>query len=80
VQYCYEKNLIKDPSIKGKLTVEWTIRMNGSVGRVRQKSSSLSSPAVAGCIMQSIKRWRFPRPSGGVVVVSYPFIFSQTSF
>mgnify|MGYP006293155315 CR=1 FL=1 len=80
VQYCYEKNLLKDPSIKGKLTVEWTIQMNGSVGRVRQKSSSLSSPAVAGCIMQSIKRWRFPRPSGGVVVVSYPFIFSQTSF
>ncbi|MGF1511737.1 MAG: AgmX/PglI C-terminal domain-containing protein [Myxococcota bacterium] len=80
VQYCYEKNLLQDPSLKGKVNLEWTIASSGRATNVRLKSSTLRSPAVASCIMQSIKRWQFPRPTGGSVIISYPFVFSQSAF
>lgn len=80
VQYCYEKTLLKDPGLSGKLVLQWTIKSNGTVGRVRQKMSTLRNPKVSSCIIASLKRWTFPRPRGGVVIVSYPFIFSSVGF
>ncbi len=80
VQYCYEKTLLRDPGLAGKLVLEWHISTSGRVGRVRQKLSTIRNPGVAKCIISSLKRWTFPKPRGGVVVVSYPFIFSSTGF
>lgn len=77
IQYCYEKTLLKEPGLKGKLMIEWVINVDGSVGKVKQQSSTLANPQVASCIMSSLKRWTFPKPRGGIVVVSYPFIFSS---
>ncbi|MBK6684073.1 MAG: AgmX/PglI C-terminal domain-containing protein [Deltaproteobacteria bacterium] len=77
IQYCYEKTLLKEPGLKGKLMIEWVINVDGSVGKVKQQSSTLSNAQVASCIMSSLKRWTFPKPRGGIVVVSYPFIFSS---
>jgi hypothetical protein len=35
---------------------------------------------VEGCIVRQIRRWRFPEPAGGgVVVVDYPFIFRSSA-
>ena len=80
INHCYERALNEDPALRGKLVLEWTIQLNGSVSQVRQKLSSMSNPSVAACIMDRIQKWRFPSPSGGVVVVSYPFVFSATAF
>jgi FHA domain-containing protein len=80
VQYCYEKTLLKDPGLTGKLILEWTIDTNGSVGRVKEKLSTLRNPAVSSCISSSLKRWQFPKPRGGIVIVSYPFIFNAVGF
>ncbi len=80
VQYCYEKTLLKEPGLQGKLVLEWTINPTGSVGRVKQKTSTLHNPAVASCIIAGLQRWQFPKPRGGLVIVSYPFIFSSVGF
>jgi hypothetical protein len=80
VQYCYERALLQNPGLKGKLVLEWTVKLDGAVGKARQKMSTLQSPEVAGCIISSLKRWQFPRPTGGAVVISYPFIFSSVGF
>ena len=80
VQYCYERALLKKPGLKGKLVLEWRISTSGRVSRVRQKMSSIPSSEVSTCIIRKLKKWRFPKPRGGVVVVSYPFIFSSVGF
>jgi predicted component of type VI protein secretion system len=80
IQYCYEKNLLLSPKLAGKLIMEWTINMAGSVSVVKTKHNSMKSPAVAMCISAKIKGWKFPKPKGGVVVVSYPFIFNSIGF
>jgi pSer/pThr/pTyr-binding forkhead associated (FHA) protein/outer membrane biosynthesis protein TonB len=80
ITYCYETALISNPTIKGKITMEWKILMSGAVGEVRIKSSTVKSPAIYGCIKSAIKSWRFPKPVGNEVVVSYPFIFDIVGF
>ena len=47
---------------------------------VKTKQNTLATPAVAMCISAKIKSWTFPQPKGGVVVVTYPFIFNTVGF
>jgi hypothetical protein len=77
VQECYENGLIRNPGLSGKLVVEWTIGTNGRVSKVGTKVATLQSNAVADCIIGRLKGWVFPRPTGGTVIVSYPFIFKS---
>ncbi|MBT8373119.1 MAG: AgmX/PglI C-terminal domain-containing protein, partial [Deltaproteobacteria bacterium] len=80
ITYCYETALISNASIKGKITFEWKILMSGAVGEIRIKSSTIKSDEIYGCIKSAIKSWRFPKPVGNEVVVSYPFIFDIVGF
>jgi hypothetical protein len=39
----------------------------------------MGNAKVEQCIAQSVRRWTFPAPEGGgIVVVSYPFVLAQT--
>jgi predicted component of type VI protein secretion system len=80
IQYCYEKNLMLNSKLAGKLIMEWTITISGSVSVVKTKSNTMATPAVAMCVSAKIKGWKFPKPKGGIVVVSYPFIFNSIGF
>ena len=77
IQRCYEGALIRNPSISGKVTFEWTIGTDGGVKSTKTKISTLPSNDVVECIRESLVTWRFPQPKGGVVVVSYPFLFNS---
>ncbi len=79
VQGCYERQLVKTPTLSGKITFEWVIGTSGGVSVVRVRASSLPSSEVASCIQSAISGWRFPAPSGGSVTVTYPFAFSALS-
>jgi len=76
VQGCYERQLVKDPALAGKIVSEWVITPAGTVGAVKIKSSSVRNNEVANCIQAALKRWKFPQPKGGSVTVTYPFVFS----
>ncbi|HWV39887.1 MAG TPA: AgmX/PglI C-terminal domain-containing protein [Vulgatibacter sp.] len=80
VQSCYERQLISNPGLQGKIEFDWVIGTDGSVTSTRVNSSSLPSQAVANCIGSAIKTWRFPKPTGGSVSVRYPFVFSVQGF
>ncbi|NLD37283.1 MAG: AgmX/PglI C-terminal domain-containing protein [Desulfatiglans sp.] len=80
ITYCYETELINNPSIMGKVMFEWKIMLSGEVGEVRIKSSSINSHEIHNCIKESIRGWQFPKPSGAEVIVSYPFVFDVVAF
>lgn len=78
IRYCYQRELTKNPGLKGKIIIKFTIAADGSVSRASIKTSSMGNSAVETCITGRFKRFKFPQPKGGgVVIVSYPFIFSS---
>ncbi len=77
IKYCYQRELTKDRTLTGKVTVKFTIAGDGSVSSAVTKSSTLGNPVVESCINGRFLRFGFPAPRGnGLVIVSYPFLFS----
>jgi hypothetical protein len=77
VKKCYEDGLITQPSMAGKLLVHFSFGESGVVSEASVRKSTLGSPAVANCIADRVKSWKFPNAQKDVkAVVEYPFIFS----
>ena len=75
VRGCYNPGLARDPSLAGRVALQFTIGPTGSVTTAVVKSSTLSDAAVGECIARAMMRWTFPAPEGGGnVVVTYPFV------
>jgi len=76
VRYCYEKELLGDKDLHGKIVVRFLIAPNGRTLKPSVHQATLNSKEVQRCILQRIGRWVFPQPTnGGLVEVTYPFIF-----
>ena len=77
IRYCYQRELNKNPSLGGKIVVKFVIAKDGSVSKASTKSSTMGAPSVESCINSRFMRFKFPEPKGGgIVIVSYPFIFA----
>lgn len=77
VRYCYENELQRQPSLSGRIEIQWRIARNGSVTSARVGSTTMRNARVEGCIVRQVRRWRFPQPDGGEVDVRFPFIFGS---
>lgn len=78
LRYCYQRELVKSPSLAGRITVKFVITKDGSVSSATTKASTLHSTRVESCLNARFMRFTFPEPkSGGLVIVSYPFTFSS---
>jgi hypothetical protein len=75
VKYCYETELMRQPKLGGKIVVSWRIDLEGKVQSARIRTTSMNNTAVESCLVRQIGRWRFPKPAGTMVDVSYPFLF-----
>lgn len=77
IRYCYQKDLQSHPGTSGKIIVKFTIAANGTVSSATTRTSA-AMPAVEACLKARFLTMQFPRPKGGgVVIVSYPFVFSE---
>lgn len=75
-KYCYERELIKNPNLEGKIHVWFRIEATGRVYQSRISQTTMNNDRVEECLSQRVKLLRFPSPKGGGVVdVNYPFIF-----
>jgi len=79
IQICYEQELRRNPGLQGKVTVEFTIEMSGTVSKAAATANTTNDDAVARCVVDTVKRFRFnPGPEGGSVTYSYPFVFAPS--
>jgi TonB family protein len=77
VKYCYESELAKNAELSGRVSVQFTIDGSGQVIASALESSTIGNPSVETCVIQAVRRWEFPAPpGGGIVIVSYPFNFT----
>jgi hypothetical protein len=79
IQNCYEKELKRNPSLKGKVVVRFSITPSGRSGDIDVEENTLGSDAVSSCIRTVIRGWVFPFHPPDNVAVAYPFLFSPAS-
>lgn len=77
VRFCYERELIRSAELEGRLIIQLTVGGDGAVIASIVKSSTLGNPLVEQCIANAIRRWDFPKPQGGIVVITTPFVLKS---
>ena len=79
MKFCQERELVRGGRATGRIVLQFTIGGEGAVLASTIQSSTVGNPAIEQCIAQAVRRWEFPKPrGGGVVVVSYPFILRSS--
>jgi TonB family protein len=80
VRACYNQGLVRNPNLRGRVAVQFSIGGTGKVLSAVVGESSLKDSQVGKCVAKAVKRWKFPKPSsGGMVLVTYPFTMDPAS-
>jgi hypothetical protein len=74
LQACYEIEAEKDPSLRGGVTVSWTIDPSGAVTSAGLAGSTIHNARVEGCVLRQVHAWHFPSSDGSSQAV-FPFAF-----
>ncbi|MGH1342447.1 MAG: AgmX/PglI C-terminal domain-containing protein [Nannocystales bacterium] len=77
IRHCYSDRLSRREDLRGRLWVQFTIGTNGKVSASHVPRSSLHDTRLENCIARAVRRWKFPKPKSGEVVVTTPFILSS---
>jgi hypothetical protein len=77
LKYCYEKRLLDNPNLEGRVEIGWTV-LDGSVEGLYVVSNSTGDGDLADCIMKKVRRWTFPANISGDIP-SWPFVFTAKS-
>ena len=72
---CYEKGLMTNPNLTGRVGVRFVIGSDGRVTHVAEGGSDLPDPNVISCVSRAFYDIGFPKPEGGIVTVVYPIVF-----
>jgi TonB family protein len=76
IRFCYESQLTKYPKLSGKVAVKFVINAEGKVVSSDVAQSTAGNAELESCVAGRVRTWQFPKPKGGgVVIVTYPFIF-----
>jgi TonB family protein len=75
IRRCYERALLVDPDLEGKIVLSFQVDASGRVLNARAASSTLTGE-VDQCVVAEVSKIVFPIPEGdGLVKVSFPFSF-----
>jgi hypothetical protein len=77
LRVCYERGLLKNPNLAGRLEVRFTISGTGAVSRVRVAANTMPDCDTVRCMVGVFRALRFPETGNPQeVTVVYPIQFS----
>ena len=71
-RYCVKKNSAPGSAAKGLMKVSYKIAPDGSVGEAAIAESTFEDANIQGCILEVVRRTRFPPPAGGFSGGTFP--------
>lgn len=73
IRYVYERSLRRNPSLRGRINIRFTINGRGRVLNATATSRNIRDYRLLRAVQNRFRRMRFPQPrGGGIVVVNYP--------
>ena len=75
---CYEKQAAKQPTLSGRLAVQWFVQADGTVKTAESKVlfSSMKTAKVETCIVNMVNKFTFAEPKNGACTIRFPFVFN----
>lgn len=75
IRYAYNRELRKNPALRGKIVLTFTIAAAGNVTACRVEESAMDWPPLEEALVRMVRKWTFPEIPQGDVTVSYPLVF-----
>ena len=81
IRACYDAALQRNPNLRGKVTIAFSIQPNGVVSTSSVKESTIGDRGLETCITSRVMTWAFPKPEAPVVteVSAYPFYLNPAN-
>ena len=79
IQRCYEKELARAPTLRGKIVVLFSITPEGRTADLDIEENTLGNDAVAHCLQLVIRGWVLPFKPATTTTIAYPFVFAPAS-
>ena len=77
VKYCYQLELLRQPTLAGRIQVRFTVAASGQVIAADVERSTIGDARVEDCTVAAIRRLQFPKPlEGRQIIISYPFVLT----
>ena len=76
IQWCYENELKKDPTLRGKMVVAITVSAAGKVTGAAIIENTVESSRLSSCALSQVRDWRFPPVPEGSTAFQAPFVFT----
>jgi hypothetical protein len=79
IKACYENALKRNPALKGKIVIRFTILGTGALADITTAQNSLGSAEVGACIVNTMRSWRTQFRPSAPATVEYPFVFQPVN-
>jgi TonB family protein len=76
IRFCYDNEVKKDTTLRGKLVVAITVAASGEVTDARVVEDTVGSAALSACVLGKIRSWTFPEVPAGTTTFQAPFVFT----
>ena len=78
IKLCYQKAVLANPKLKGKMVLKITLLANGNVKSISVVSNKLKDKKMEKCILGRIKQWKFEKfTEAKEVEITCPFEFGS---
>jgi hypothetical protein len=76
IKYCYQQALFKQPTLAGRMVVNFQVNPQGQVLELSVRETTLQSPQLMSCVSDAMRGWEFPpTPTfDGIIEINYPFL------
>lgn len=76
IKSCYDLELTKNPTLSGKIVLQWQITDGGKMINAKVKSNDMQSNSLGPCIINRLSVLKFPDPGPEEIAeVAFPFVF-----